>query len=116
LLSSAAAAPAYQEGTLRALAVTSAKRSGYSRCPDMAESGVPDQESELIIGVLVPRDAEAHRRLLQRQIADRRIAGRERAAGRSASRGAALPSLRGADQGRHRNLEQGRARGNIKIE
>jgi tripartite-type tricarboxylate transporter receptor subunit TctC len=49
------AAPHIKEGTLHALAVTSAKRSPvFPNVPTMAESGVPDQESELIIGVLVP--------------------------------------------------------------
>jgi tripartite-type tricarboxylate transporter receptor subunit TctC len=49
------AAPHIKEGTLRALAVTSAKLSPvFPNVPTMAESGVPDQESELIIGVLVP--------------------------------------------------------------
>ena len=49
------AAPHIKEGTLRALAVTSAKRSPvFPNVPTMAKSGVPDQESELIIGVLVP--------------------------------------------------------------
>ena len=49
------AAPHIKEGTLHALAVTSAKRSPvFPNVPTMAESEVPDQESELIIGVLVP--------------------------------------------------------------
>src|SRR5256714_889551 len=39
------AAPHIKEGTLRALAVTSAKRSPvFFNVPTMAESGVPDQE------------------------------------------------------------------------
>ncbi|MGZ3348184.1 MAG: Bug family tripartite tricarboxylate transporter substrate binding protein [Xanthobacteraceae bacterium] len=65
------AAPHIKEGTLRALAVTSAKRSPvFPNVPTMDESGVRDQQSELIIGVLVP--AATPRPivdLLQRQIA-----------------------------------------------
>jgi tripartite-type tricarboxylate transporter receptor subunit TctC len=65
------AAPHIKEGTLRALAVTSAKRSPvFPDVPTMDESGVRDQQSELIIGVLVP--AATPRPivdLLQRQIA-----------------------------------------------
>ena len=42
-------------GTIRGLAVTSAKRSGaLPDVPTMAEAGVPDQESETMQGVFVP--------------------------------------------------------------
>ena len=42
-------------GTIRGLAVTSAKRSGaLPDVPTMAEAGMPDQESETMQGVFVP--------------------------------------------------------------
>jgi len=65
------AAPHIKEGTLRALAVTSAKRSPvFPNVPTMDESGVRDQQSELIIGVLVPAATPKPLvDLLQRQIA-----------------------------------------------
>jgi tripartite-type tricarboxylate transporter receptor subunit TctC len=49
------ATPFIKEGTLRALAVTSVKRSPIaSDVPTMAESGLAGQESELVIGLVAP--------------------------------------------------------------
>jgi tripartite-type tricarboxylate transporter receptor subunit TctC len=49
------ATPQILGGNLRALAVTSAKRSGaLPDIPTMAEAGIPDQESETMQGVFVP--------------------------------------------------------------
>jgi tripartite-type tricarboxylate transporter receptor subunit TctC len=52
------AAPQIKEGRIRALAVTSAKRSiAVPEVPTMAEAGVPDQEGGTPQGILVPKGA-----------------------------------------------------------
>jgi tripartite-type tricarboxylate transporter receptor subunit TctC len=51
----ASAASHVTSGTLRALAVTSARRSpALPEVPTLKEAGAPDQESDIILGVLVP--------------------------------------------------------------
>jgi len=49
------AIPMIQDGTIRALAVTSAQRvAAVPDVPTLAEAGVPDQEADTLQGVLVP--------------------------------------------------------------
>jgi tripartite-type tricarboxylate transporter receptor subunit TctC len=49
------AVPHIKQGTLRALAVTTAQRSPALRdVPTLAEAGITDQESDTILGILVP--------------------------------------------------------------
>lgn len=49
------AIPMIQQGTVRALAVTSARRvAAVPDVPTLAEAGVPDQEADTLQGVLVP--------------------------------------------------------------
>jgi tripartite-type tricarboxylate transporter receptor subunit TctC len=44
-----------KQGTVRALAVTGARRSpALPQVPTLAEAGAPDQESEIILGILLP--------------------------------------------------------------
>jgi tripartite-type tricarboxylate transporter receptor subunit TctC len=50
-----AVAPYLESGKLRALAVTSPQRvPGFEQIPTLAESGIPGQESDLVIGMVAP--------------------------------------------------------------
>jgi tripartite-type tricarboxylate transporter receptor subunit TctC len=72
LVAAPSAAPHLKQGTLRALAVTSEKRTAVlADVPTMAEAGVPgDQVSEVMVGILVQgRTPRATVDTLQRQIA-----------------------------------------------
>ena len=64
-------APYLSSGKLRALAVTSATRSpAFPDIPTLRESGVPNQESDLVIGLVAPAGTPAPVvTLLQKQIA-----------------------------------------------
>jgi tripartite-type tricarboxylate transporter receptor subunit TctC len=65
-------APYLSSDKLRALAVTSAsRRQAFPQIPTLRESGIPDQESELVIGMVAPAGTpSAIISLLQRQIAE----------------------------------------------
>ena len=65
------AATNIKEGKLRALAVTSAKRyASFPDVPTLAEVGFPDQESDVMAGILVPAGTPKEIvTLLQREIA-----------------------------------------------
>jgi len=72
LIASPSAAPHLKQGTLRALAVTSEKRSALMmEVPTMAEAGVPgDQVSDIMLGVLAPAGTPREIiELFQREIA-----------------------------------------------
>jgi tripartite-type tricarboxylate transporter receptor subunit TctC len=66
------AVPYVKEGTLRGLAVTTPKRSpALPEVPTMAEAGFPDQDSDTLLGVLVPaRTPESIVAKLHREVAD----------------------------------------------
>ena len=65
-------APHLSSDKLRAIAVTSSERTkAFPQIPTLRESGVPDQESELNIGVVAPAGTPANvLSLLQKQIAE----------------------------------------------
>ena len=65
-------APYLSSEKLRALAVTSAKRSAaYPQIPTLAEAGIPNQSSELVIGMVAPAGTPADVvATLQKQIAE----------------------------------------------
>jgi tripartite-type tricarboxylate transporter receptor subunit TctC len=65
-------APYLSSDKLRALAVTSAERTpAYPQIPTLRESGIPDQEADLINGMLAPAGTPAEIvSLLQKQVAE----------------------------------------------
>jgi tripartite-type tricarboxylate transporter receptor subunit TctC len=65
-------APYLSSEKLRALAVTSAKRSdAYPQIPTLAEAGIPNQASELVIGMVAPAGTPPDIiAILQKQIAE----------------------------------------------
>ena len=76
------AAPLIKEDKLRALAVTSAKRSPeFPDVPTTAEAGFPGQESDLLIGFVAPAGTPKPiiDKLQSEVVAHRRAAGRQAA-------------------------------------
>lgn len=65
-------APFLSSGKLRAIAVTSATRSeAFPQIPTLREAGIPNQESDLVIGMVAPAGTPANVvALLQKEIAE----------------------------------------------
>ena len=104
-------APYLSAEKLRALAVTSATRSqAYPQIPTLAEAGVPNQSSELIIGMVAPAATPPQIvALLQKQIAEIVQLPDFKATLDKLSFqpvGSTSAAIRRPDQERHRGLEQ----------